>query len=420
MNGFGLLYGILEYNHTANGSTNFSGLIPTADNDNETSWVTSAFLLGCVGGAVWSSLLLNFQISFLAVILGRKRCIILGSLVFNAGIAMQVSADGFGLFYSGRVTSGWAIGFLSMVVSLFISETAPTTIRGRMVAIQQLMITLGILLASIANTIIIDNIDNNSSKEWRVALGLQGVPGVVLFFITFLLPMSPRWLAMKGCDAEAIAILFQLLSQEVSSPRHHPRCHRPQAGDRQRLLERDGDAWDRQSRGIYLIERIGRRKLLILGGIGMAVSHYMIVLLLNLSRSHGHGFAWAAICFVFTFEFCLASTWGPAVWVYQSEMFPLRIRSKGTGFGTISNWTNNFFITKYNPHISTSWEFYQYILYGTMCTFGTIFTYFFIPKTMGLSLEAMDELFAANKSNFKHREIAVEHDVEFSVVDKKN
>ncbi|RKO83855.1 hypothetical protein BDK51DRAFT_8162, partial [Blyttiomyces helicus] len=70
-----------------------------------------------------------------ADLFGRKRNIIFGSLIFNAGIAMQVSAFGFRLFYTSRVVSGWAIGFLSMVVPLFISETAPTAIRGRMIAV---------------------------------------------------------------------------------------------------------------------------------------------------------------------------------------------------------------------------------------------------------------------------------------------
>ncbi|RKO87217.1 general substrate transporter [Blyttiomyces helicus] len=430
MNGFDLLYGILENNQTANGSTNFSDIIPTTDNDDKTSWVASAFLLCCVAGAIC--------ISVLADILGRKWCIILGSLVFNAGIAMQVSADGFGLSYSGRVTSGWAIGFLSMVVPLFISETAPTAIRGRMVAVQQLMITLGILLASIANTIIIANINNNSNKEWRVALGLQGVPGV---------------LAMKGRDAEAIAVLAKLRSQDMTSPAVQEEYATIRASIdlenvvgnaswsemakpgilnrvvlvvflqlfqqwsginvilyyQNSLLKAMGFNYDQVKTsfnisvnsfnfigtfpGMYLIERIGRRRLLI-GGMGMATSHYMIVLLLNLSRSHGHGFACVPICFVFTFELCFSSTWGPVVWDYQSEMFPLRIRSMGTGFSTVSNWTNNFFISKYSPHISTSWEFFQYM--------------------------AMDDLFAANKGHLKHREIAVERDVEFSVVDKKN
>ncbi|RKO83577.1 general substrate transporter [Blyttiomyces helicus] len=466
MDSFGLLFKIKYINGSGS-------VVTTPDTDNWTGWITFMFLIGCVFGAI--------SVSYLADFLGRKRSIILGSLTFLVGVTVQVVASTIAVLYTGRFISGFAIGLLSMVVPLFISETAPTEIRGRMIAVQQLMITIGILLAAIINSIIIKVGTATGNFEWRLGLALQGIPGIVLFLLTFFIPYSPRWLANNGRDDEAIAVLAKLRSEPVDSA-----AIRTEYDDIKASIEMErqvGTAdWSElvkpgmlnrvvlvvllqffqqwtginvilyyQDRlvasmgfdpsaaqipfniaintfnmlgtfpGMYLIERLGRRKLLIVGGLGMATALYITCFSLVLSQAHGKGFAWVAICGVFLFELSFASTWGPVVWVYQSEMFPLRVRSKGTGCGTISNWSNGAIISKVSPFISTSMGFYQYLVYGTFGFLMAAFTYLVVPETMGKSLEAMDNLFGADNSMFRHRGEgkAASYDVEFAITENQ-
>lgn len=108
--------------------------------------ITFIFLIGCVVGAA--------IVSWLADVIGRKYSILIGGALFTIGGGLQAAATDFALLYVGRIVSGFGIGILSMCVPLYISETAPTNVRGSMIAIQQLMITIGILIASIVNSIL--------------------------------------------------------------------------------------------------------------------------------------------------------------------------------------------------------------------------------------------------------------------------
>ena len=151
--------------------------------------------------------------------------------------------------------------------------------------------------------------------------------------------------------------------------------------------------------GMYLVERMGRRRLLILGGFGylsinnsMGISHLLVCLFLGLSKTTP-SFAWGAVIFVYLFIIFFSGTWGPVVWVYQSEVFPLRIRAKGTGIATFFNWTMNAVIAKISPILLKEIDFYLYLIFGCTGILMALFTIFFVPETMGKSLEEMDMLF---------------------------
>lgn len=160
--------------------------------------ITSTFLLGCTVGAV--------IVSRIADTLGRRKSIIIASVLFILGGLFQSLT--LNLFYLGRIVSGLGIGILSSVVPLFIGETAPTFIRGQLIAVQQLMITLGVFLASVVNAIIIINIEGDF--EWRLALGIQVIPSAVLLFVMLSMPESPRWLANNNFESECLKTLILL------------------------------------------------------------------------------------------------------------------------------------------------------------------------------------------------------------------
>ncbi|KAI8609348.1 general substrate transporter [Chytriomyces sp. MP71] len=181
------------------------------DDPNNNAWVASMFQFGCVFGAA--------VFSVLADTLGRKRSILVSGITFAVGGALQAGANAIALLLVGRAVSGFAIGIASMVVPVYLAETAPAATRGTITTIYQLMITFGILIASIVNTIIIDNTGgSNGSKDypWRIAMGAQIVPSVLLVILVAFIPYSPRWLAEKKRHDEGLETIAKLRGHTTS------------------------------------------------------------------------------------------------------------------------------------------------------------------------------------------------------------
>ncbi|TPX52967.1 hypothetical protein SeMB42_g01079 [Synchytrium endobioticum] len=407
--------------------------------------ITSLFLVGCVVGAL--------LVSFGGDLLGRKKIIFIGGLFFILGGALQTGSNSIGMLYAGRMIGGCGVGILSTIVPMFIAESAPANIRGTVVSIFQLAITLGILVASAVNTGIIKGLDGTET-EWRLSFGLQILPGLFLISTIMLLPESPRYLAMKNQWEETLDVLAKIYNR--------PRDSAPVQDEFREIrlsVERDraiGTAsWSelllpnirkrvlmviilqlfQQWTGInvimyyaaslftdmgfhnaassttfvivnaainfvatfpalYLVETAGRRQLLIWGGVGITVSHILVTSCLKASENNPSA-AWGGIIFVYTFVLSFATTWGPIVWVIQSEVLPLRVRSKGVGLGTVSNWVWNAVIAKVAPIIGANWGIYQYLVYAIFGIAMTSYAYFWVPETKGVELEEMDQVFGS-------------------------
>lgn len=441
MDDFGLKYDIKVLNAT-------TGLIEASPHAADVKgWVTSTFLLGCVVGAL--------IVSWMADSLGRKWSILIGGGLFAVGGGLQAASVDFASMYSGRVVSGFGIGILSMCVPLYISETAPTHIRGRMIAIQQLMITIGIFIASCINAGIF--VATSGEFQWRLALAIQCVPGALLLVIMIFMPYSPRWLVNRDRDAEAITVLSKLRASPPSSvvvTCEYTDIKNGVAFERQIgeaswgelgktgifnrvlialalqtfqqltginvILYYAGELFGRMGfgdtntstifvivnsmvnlistfPGMYLIERMGRKKLLVIGGFVMGIAHFSVCLFVGLSKENT-AFAWAAVFSVYVFILFFSSTWGPIVWVYQSEIFPLRIRAKATGIATFANWSWNAVVAKFSPVLFERIDFYTYAIFGGFGILMGIFSLIFVPETMGKRLEDMDELFGYKNS----------------------
>lgn len=327
-----------------------------------------------------------------------------------------------------------------MCVPLYIGEAAPSNIRGRMIAIQQLMITIGIVIASIVNTIIIVHYGstNLNNAEWRMALAIQCVPALSLSVVMFFMPESPRWLAEKGRNDEALQVVAKLRSapqdDEEVTEEYNDIVDGIQfekavgSGDWSELAKKGlsnrvlitmtlqffqqwtginvilyyqsillrGMGLDPEAAnipftiannvvnciatfpGMYLIEKLGRRSLLIGGGLLMAGAHFSICFCISMAKhvdpldQHtptSSFFYYLAIFSVYVFFFAFGSTWGPIAWVYQSEIFPLRVRGKGTGLATLSNWVNNAIISLIVPIIQKNLApqtQQMYLIFGTL------------------------------------------------------
>jgi sugar porter (SP) family MFS transporter len=400
--------------------------------------VPFTFVVGCCIGAIFST--------WSCDAFGRKRPIIFSGVLFLVGGVLQTIATNLTVFYVGRVMGGISIGILSAAVPLYISETSPTEVRGRMISVQQLMITLGIVIANIVNAIITSQLQGQE-LEWRVALAMQNVPALILCLLMFFMPMSPRWLATHDRNSEALSTIAKLRSSSVNAAGVQSEYKEiVESVEFERTIGTgtwgelfSGTMTKRTFRafvmqtfqqwtginvvmyfqgqlvqamgfnlataavpagiavsavnfvstfpGMYMVERLGRRPLLIWGAVGMAISHLGVMIGLKT------GFFVIAIIAFFTFIFCFASTWGPVAWVYQSEIFPLRVRSKGTGLATFANWLNNAMIGLFFPYMMASLGENSFLIFTVTCLMMSTFTYFFLPETKGIPLEQMEQIF---------------------------
>ncbi|OQV25459.1 Hexose transporter 2 [Hypsibius exemplaris] len=434
MEGFGLIFGLKEKLQNTT--------IDTAQNPEVTGWITSTFLLGCVVGAAVSGVLTDS--------IGRRFSILIGSLLFVIGGAMQTGASVIGVLYAGRVVSGGGVGLMSAAVPLYIAETAPTETRGRLISIYQLMVTFGILIASCVNAAILSTL--TGELEWRLAMGMQIIPAAILLLLIIILPFSPRWLVAKKRDAEALTVLARLRnapekSEVVQTEFRGIKQEQDeedaagsvswlellQKGVRMRvflgsmlqlfqqwtginvilyyaatLFTNMGFSMTDSSvtfvvvnaainfiatfPGMWLVERIGRTKLMIGGGLLMGLSHCLICLFIGLTPRLP-SLSWGAVIFIYVFTIAFAASWGPVVWVYQSEIFPINCRAKGTSICTISNWAWNAIIAKITPIFFRQISFYTYLIFGGMGFVMAAFVFFFVPETEGKSMEEMDKVF---------------------------
>ncbi|CAL1535161.1 unnamed protein product [Lymnaea stagnalis] len=161
---------------------------------------------GTVGAAAIFALFAGFTCDYL----GRKITIMMASIVFIAGAIVMGAAQSKEMLLVGRIIVGIGIGFASMTVPVYVAEAAPPSIRGRLVTINQLFITIGILISSV----VAGGFSSLEKTGWRYMLGLAGVPGVIQFIGFIYLPESPRWLVSKGKDDKARKVLQRIRGKE--------------------------------------------------------------------------------------------------------------------------------------------------------------------------------------------------------------
>lgn len=391
-----------------------------------------------------------------ADILGRKWGIIVANLVFCIGVAMQTGAKAIPLFVVGRVFAGLGVGLVSCLIPMYQSECSPKWIRGAVVSLYQWAITIGILLAAV-----IDNatLHKKGDAAWQIPVAVQFIWAAVLALGMYFLPESPRWLIKRGREADAIvsltritglpgdAVQLQAELQEIKAnleaelalgTNTYLDCFK--LTDNKILLRTlTGifiQAWQQLTGvnfifyygttfftnsgikngflvsiatgvvnvfmtlpGIWGVERFGRRRLLLIGAIGMCVCEFIVAIVgVKVSESNlaGQHVLVAFICIYIAF---FASTWGPIAWVITGEIFPLQVRAKAMSLSVASNWLWNFAIAYATPFLvnvapgSAGLQVKVFFIWGSTCACCAVFTYFCVPETKGLSLEQIDEMY---------------------------
>lgn len=166
---------------------------------------------------------------------------------------------------------------------------------------------------------------------------------------------------------------------------------------------------------LWGMDRFGRRKLLLVGGVGMFIAHFVIAVLVGLFNGkwdNNTGASWAAVAFLLFFMLVFGATWGPIPWAMPAEIFPSSLRAKGVAFGTMSNWGNNFIIGLVTPPMISNIGFGTYVFFAAFSAMATVWVFFLVPETNGKTLEEMDHVFK-DKSTIQERQRRVEIEAEF-------
>ena len=407
------------------------GPLGIADNPLLQGTVTSALLVGAMIGALSSG--------SAAARLGRRRIALIAAVVFGVGAAGAALSPEVLTLIAFRFVIGIGVGLASVVVPMYLSEISPTSIRGRLTSLNQLMITIGILLAYVVDLVLAP------WEAWRWMLGIAVVPAAALFVGMLFMPETPRWLASRGRMDEAEAVLRRTRGPEevdegVEEIRAAQRQSRDEAGFgelfqpwiRPLLGIGLGLALLQQFVGINTIiyyapttltelgmgngasiaaqvgigtvmvlftlvavrwtDRIGRRRLLMAGSVGMTASLAVLGVLTLITGAHGGPIAVITIVCLAAYVASFAATWGPIVWVMLPELYPLRIRGPAEGVATFGNWLGNCIVSALFPVVLAAVGQAASML--VLAAFGVVsfvFVRALVPETTGQSLEGLAE-----------------------------
>lgn len=336
-----------------------------------------------------------------------------------------------------RLIGGLGIGGSSVLGPMYIAEIAPAKWRGRLVGCFQINIVIGILLAYLSNYLI--GTAHLGAHEWRWMLGISGIPALLFLAALYTIPRSPRWLVMKKNLSEALHVL-RLIG--VSDPKAEldeiaESVHLERAASAEPLFSR------KYAKPIFLaitvgmfcqlsginailyylndifalagankmsgnlqavavgamnlvatlgamavIDRIGRKKLLLIGTSGLVLC-LAGVSAIFLTHRHMDWLVWLLMAYIA----CFAISQGAVIWVYVSEVFPNRVRSKGQSVGSSAHWITNAVISLVFPIMATSSGAYPFMFFGVMMVLDVIIIAVYYPETKGISLEKMQHEF---------------------------
>ncbi|MEN8158324.1 MAG: sugar porter family MFS transporter [Bacteroidota bacterium] len=391
-------------------------------------WGVASLLVGAVLGSISSG--------YLSDRFGRKRTLIFVSLFFALSCFGVATAESSLMFIIARIVGGLSVGAASVISPMYVAEVAPRKIRGSLVAVYQLTITLGILISYLINYSLHD-VENN--WRWMFATGV--VPSVLFFIGLFFIPESPRWLVLKGKKGEALKVLGKISNDdvidsvisEIESSLHQTKektnyaslfkgayrapvvlglmlavliqitgintviDYAPKillaAG-----LEIKSALLQTSIIGllnfvatfvaIWFIEKAGRRVLYLIGSAAMFVS----LILLSLSfyfELDGIFALLSLLLFIASF----AAFIGPVFWTLVSEIFPNRIRGKAIALASFTQWVFNFIIVLFFPHLLKSiGGSATFALLAVMCLAQFWVAFRWLPETKGKSLEEIEKL----------------------------
>jgi len=390
-------------------------------------WTVSSLLFGCIGGVFFAGKAGDHY--------GRKKVLMFAALLFFISAIGSASAHSLLYFLIARILGGLAVGVASILSPMYIAELAPAQYRGSLVSLNQLAIVIGILVAFFSNYLLVGTGVNN----WRWMLLVMAAPAVLLFFSLFLVPESPRWLVARMRSREALNILIKTSGEELAGCELHQieetlKIHQEavfsdliQSKIRPLLIIGIILAVFQQITGINtimyyapkifasvgdsngtallqtiaigctnviftliamaLIDRFGRRLLLIFGSAGMMTMLLGLSALYFLKQTSGI----MVLVFILGYIAFFSASLGPAVWVVIAELFPNRLRSKGMSVAIVTLWIACTIVSVTFPIMLQKLSGgITFLIFAVICLANSLYVWQFVPETKGKTLEELE------------------------------
>lgn len=419
--------------------------------------LTSGELGFAVASVLFGSALGAWYAGVAAMKFGRVRVMLTAAVLFSVSALGSALAGSLWSFVVWRFIGGLGVGIAAVIAPAYIAEVAPAHLRGRLGSLQQLAIAIGLFISFVSNYAL-SNIAGSPNNElwggllaWRWMLLVELFPAVLYGIMALKLPESPRYLVTLGKDKEAADVLTKYVGE--SKPLEKVKEIRSSLGNLDDvvsvknvlssktlflpvvwvgiviafisqftginiILYYASSLWSAvgfsQSLsfavpigtttigvimtvvGMFTIDRVGRRKLLLTGSVGMAIFLWITgFIFLNAEQTENglllaQNLAWMALISAHLFYIFFCFTWGPAVWVVLGELFPNRIRTTGLGISTCANWIGNIIVTWTFPPMLESFGLAPtYMFYGVCCAMSFFVVKKFLPETANRELEDM-------------------------------
>ncbi|KAH8693248.1 putative sugar transporter [Talaromyces proteolyticus] len=413
--------------------------------------------VGCAFGAL--------SCSFIGDKLGRRKTIFLAGCIVIVGVIIQATPFALAQLIVGRVITGLGVGAFTATIPMYVSESVKAEGRGKMVLLEGFFAIGGVALASWLEFGMY--YVKNNSANWRFPIAFQSFFALIVTSCILFLPESPRWLVRQDRmedaaktlarledtdgDSEAVALGLETIQQSLQDDHGSERSHNPFAfndtrnfhrtmvaigvnviaqmtginiitfysdtifetdlgysGTTARIISGCLQIWQFLCAGlaVLLIDRFGRRRLLISAAFGMAVCQAGLAgLSSDLSNKSA---ASASLLFYFLGFFCFPIGLFLVPFMYAAEIAPLQTRAKVAAMSAGANWLFNFLLAEVTPVGFDNLGYKYYIIYACISAGGCVIFYFFCPETKGRSLEEIDEIFLQSKNAFDPVRIANE------------
>jgi MFS transporter, SP family, galactose:H+ symporter len=421
-----------------------SGALPFLKNEFKLSIgsegaVVSALLWGAVIGTLISGMLSSH--------FGRRKTILISAVIFVVGSILCSISPSEHLLIGARLFLGVAVGVASFTAPLYISEISPRKVRGSLISMYQLMITIGIVLAFLSNTWLATYLTfgGKTGGHWRLMLGVIAIPAAIMFVGVLFLPESPRWLFLKGFKDRAVAVFERMhldeaeIAAEVKEIednlkvkqngfemfKTNPNFRRviglgvglqliqqltginvvmyfaPTIFKIAGFADTNAQMWGTVIVGIInvlatfiaiaFVDKLGRKPIMYAGFVTMGLAMITVGMLFNMGIEKHPELGYLAIFALLIFIIGFAMSAGPIIWVLCSEIYPLAGRDLGVTFSTATNWIANAIVgMTFLLLLAGLGNGNTFLLYGALNILFIIFFVIFVPETKGVSLEKIE------------------------------
>jgi MFS transporter, SP family, arabinose:H+ symporter len=392
-------------------------------------WAVSSLLIGAIIGVATAGKPSDA--------IGRRKTLMISALLFIASAIGSALSTNIYIFVLFRLLGGVAVGIASMLSPMYIAEISPSKYRGQLVSLNQLAIVTGILIAFFSNYLLSGLGENN----WRWMLAVMGAPALLFMITLFFVPSSPRWLIQKGRNDEALSILTKINGEkiarkelssilasikneekatlkEVFTPKIRPILiigillaifqqatginsimyyapvifQKVGAGLGSALIQTaiiGGINFIFTVLAIWLIDKVGRKPLLVFGAIGMILSLTGISLIFYLEKFD----SFLLLAFILFYIASFAISLGPVTWVVISEIFPNKVRGMAMSVAILALWISCFAVTLFFPVLLNRFGGTgTFIIFNLACMAHLVFVLIKIPETKGKSLEEIEKI----------------------------